>query len=182
VKEDEFIDLYMTAHALDKPFPGVDSSNVAMPNKLPHPLTRDLQWLQKSVANPWSKRMSKARELRIEARDNLQFSTRILEARAGETLKLTFSNPDVVPHNWALVRPGCLEKVGQIANLLVNDPDAYLQHYVPKSDDVICYTDIVEPGAEFAIHFQVPEIPGRYPYLCTFPGHWMVMHGELIVK
>jgi len=182
VEEDEFVDLYMTAHALDKPFPGVASSNVAMPNKLPHPLTRDLQWLQKSVANPWSKRLPKARELRIEARDNLQFSTRILEARAGETLKLTFSNPDVVPHNWALVRPGCLEKVGQIANLLVNDPDAYLQHYVPRSDDVICYTDVVEPGAEFAIHFQVPEIPGRYPYLCTFPGHWMVMYGELIVK
>jgi hypothetical protein len=75
-----------------------------------------------------------------------------------------------------------LEKIGEMTNRLVNDPDAYLRHYVPESKDVICYTDIVNPKEEFTIYFEAPKKPGRYPYLCTFPGHWMVMNGELIVK
>ena len=33
---------------------------------------------------------------------------------------------------------------------------------------------------QFALHFRAPSVPGRYPYLCTFPGHWMIMNGELI--
>ena len=23
---------------------------------------------------------------------------------------------------------------------------------------------------------------GRYPFLCTFPGHWMVMNGVMVVR
>ena len=149
---------------------------------LAHPMVRDLEWLKRSVPNPWQKKIANARDVRIESRDNLQFSTKTMEVTAGETIKLTFGNPDVVPHNWALVRPGSLEKIGDLTNRLVNDPDAFLRHYVPESQDVICYTDVVEPKGEGSIYFQVPNEPGRYPYLCTFPGHWMVMNGELIVK
>jgi azurin len=53
---------------------------------------------------------------------------------------------------------------------------------VPRTDDVLAYTDIVDPNAEFTIYFRAPNTPGRYPYLCTFPGHWMVMNGEMIVE
>jgi azurin len=49
-------------------------------------------------------------------------------------------------------------------------------------DDVLVYTDIVGPQDQFVISFRAPATPGRYPYLCTFPGHWMVMNGEMIVK
>ena len=177
------IDLYLTVHAMDEPrndVPSFASANEKI--LLPHPLSRDLAWLQKSVPNPWQKRLAKSREVRIQAMANLQFSTKVIEAKAGEELRVTLDNPDVVPHNWALVKPGCLEKIGELANRLVNDPDAYLHHYVPKSDDVICYTDVVDPKSEYSIVFKVPTVPGRYPYLCTFPGHWMVMNGELIVK
>jgi azurin len=52
---------------------------------------------------------------------------------------------------------------------------------VPDTDAVICYTDIVDPGSESAIYFAAPSQPGKYPYLCTFPGHWMVMNGVLEV-
>jgi len=40
----------------------------------------------------------------------------------------------------------------------------------------------VAPGQSQTIYFQTPTQPGRYPFLCTFPGHWMVMNGELIVE
>jgi len=179
----EPIDLFATVNAMD--IDRTDISNYQVRTgkvMLPHPLVRDLEWLKRSVPNPWRVKLADARVLLIESRDNLQFSTRTLDAKAGETIKLTFANPDVVPHNWALIRPGSLERIGGLTNRLVNDPDAFLRHYVPESQDVICFTDVVEPKGESAIYFKVPEEPGRYPYLCTFPGHWMVMNGELIVK
>jgi azurin len=53
---------------------------------------------------------------------------------------------------------------------------------VPKTDDVIAYADITEPGKQQTIYFTVPQQPGRYPFLCTFPGHWKLMNGLLIVE
>ncbi len=180
---DDPCELYATVHAMDKSFDQIKTVKAAIvASKLPHPMIRDLEWLKRSVPNPWRKRLEGARELVIEAKDNLQFSTRTLEAKPGEKIKLTFKNPDVVPHNWALIKPNSLELVGDLTNRLISNPDAYLRHYVPESDSILCYTDVVDPKNEFSIYFEVPDAPGRYPYLCTFPGHWMVMNGELVVK
>ncbi|NIP86613.1 MAG: c-type cytochrome, partial [Planctomycetales bacterium] len=32
-----------------------------------------------------------------------------------------------------------------------------------------------------ALSFAVPDQPGVYPYVCTYPGHWRRMHGALYV-
>ena len=42
-------------------------------------------------------------------------------------------------------------------------------------------------GAPRLIYFDsaaidAPSAPGRYPYLCTFPGHWVIMNGVMIVE
>jgi len=91
-------------------------------------------------------------------------------------------NPDVVPNNWVLLKPGALMRVGEQVNRLVADPEAVARHYVPRTDDVLVYTDIVPAGGKFSVNFQAPKAPGHYPYLCSFPGHWMVMNGQLIVE
>ena len=67
-------------------------------------------------------------------------------------------------------------------NKIIAEPDAAIRHYIPQTDDVLVYTDIVGPQDQFTISFRAPTEPGRYPYLCTFPGHWMVMNGEMIVE
>ncbi len=176
------IELFATVHELDEPYLPQYREMQWLQTKSPHPMQRDLDLLTRKIPNPWQKPQEGARAIEIEARDNLQFSTRRLEVKPGERVALKFKNPDVVPHNWALIQPGTLESVGDMANKLIGNPDAYLQQYVPQSDSVICYTDIVEPGSEFTIYFVAPATPGTYPYLCTFPGHWMVMNGELIVR
>ena len=81
-----------------------------------------------------------------------------------------------------LLSPGSAEKVGALSNKLVSDPQGFAQHYVPDVPEVLAYTDMVNPGKEFSIHFDAPSKPGDYPYLCTFPGHWMVMKGVLRVE
>ena len=105
-----------------------------------------------------------------------------LQATRGEAICLTFRNPDAVPHNWVLAKPGSLTSVGDLTNKMVAAPDAALRQYVPESDDILAYTDIVGAGQTASIYFHAPQQAGRYPFLCTFPGHWMVMNGELVVE
>ncbi|MFM8497321.1 MAG: plastocyanin/azurin family copper-binding protein, partial [Planctomycetia bacterium] len=147
-----------------------------------HPILRDVAMMKAAVQNPRLKKLPGARPVTIEAASNLAFKTPELRAQAGETLALTFVNPDVVPHNWVLAKPGTLATVGTLADGLIADPEAVARHYVPTTDDVIAYADITEPGKEQTIDCSVPDAPGRYPFLCTFPGHWKLMNGVLIVE
>jgi putative heme-binding domain-containing protein len=179
---DEPIDLFCTVHRLASPRTDLPGYRAAKKTIAPHPIERDLATLRQQVPNPWRERIPNSHLIDIEAGKNLAFATRELRVKAGEPVKITLYNPDVVPHNWALVKPGRLQAVGERANRLISDPEAVAMQYVPRSDDVICYTNVVEPQEETAIYFHAPTEPGQYPYLCTFPGHWMVMNGVLIVE
>jgi len=110
------------------------------------------------------------------------FAQKELHAKAGERLSLVFENPDAMPHNWVLVKIGGVKRVGELANRLITESDAVARSYVPESPDVLAHTRILNPKKKTTIHFTAPANPGRYPYICTFPGHWMLMRGELIVE
>jgi azurin len=175
-------DLFATCNALDVPLSGIPNVRSTKKTLAVHPLDIDMGMAVRRLPNPWRKPIKDARAVRIEAGKNLSYSTRMLKAKCGESLALTLANPDVVPHNWALIQPGTLSAVGGEANKLVADPEAVIRQYVPQTSDVICYTDIVEPLEQATVYFKAPSTPGRYPFLCTFPGHWMVMNGEMVVE
>ncbi|HWE36727.1 MAG TPA: DUF6797 domain-containing protein [Isosphaeraceae bacterium] len=179
----EPVDLFATIHKLAPPLSGFPNARPIHKTIAAHPILADMAALaHKAAPNPWRGHIPGERTVTIEAGKNLTFSVRSFKVRAGEPIRLVFNNPDVVPHNWALVRPGTLARVGDLTNKIVAEPDAALRHYIPRTDDVLAYTDIVPPHDQFTIAFRAPDRPGRYPYLCTFPGHWMVMNGEMIVE
>jgi azurin len=102
--------------------------------------------------------------------------------KAGERISLTLANPDTMPHNLAVARPGTLAKVGDGANRMAAKPDGGARRYIPPGGDVLFFTDIIDAGKSFTIHFTAPDAPGEYPYLCTFPGHWQIMNGVMVVE
>ena len=55
--------------------------------------------------------------------------------------------------------------------------------YVPTElrDQIIAATGLAGPGETVAVTVKVPTQPGRYTYLCTFPGHWVRMYGVMLV-
>lgn len=175
-------DLFLTIHSLDAPFSGHPEIQPTEKIVEKHPILKDLAYISKVKPNPWFGMKPNARDVVLETGSNLTFKDKVIRVKAGEPIRFTLSNPDVVPHNWALVKPGSLQRVGELANKLIADPDAFIQHYIPESDDVLFYSDVVQPNGQFVIFFNAPQEPGRYPYLCTFPGHWMVMNGEMIVE
>jgi azurin len=120
--------------------------------------------------------------LKLQAGNALNYVQKELKAKAGRAVALTFENPDVMPHNWVLVRPGAEEKVGAAAALMVSMPDGADRHYVPDTPDVIVHSRLLDPGKTTTLYFTAPKEPGRYPYLCSFPGHAQLMRGVLVVE
>ena len=53
--------------------------------------------------------------------------------------------------------------------------------YVPALQDVLFHTRLLEPTKSETIYFTAPDQPGEYPYICTFPGHYLAMRGVLVV-
>ena len=120
--------------------------------------------------------------LRIQTAPELKFSPVKLEVLAGIEVKLIFSNPDVMLHNWLLVKPGSAQEVGELADQMASQPDGFARGYIPDSDKILVASKLLSPKEVQEITFQAPEKPGEYPYLCTFPGHWRMMQGVLTVK
>ena len=171
-------DLVITANRLDKRFPGAAERTLPL---LPHPLAADVARALHTRPNPFAAPIEGARQIAIAVGPNLSYLPKTVAASPGEAISIQLTNPDTVPHNWALLRPDSLPMIGAAVNALVTDPEAAARNYVPESADVVAWTDIVAPGGTATIQFRVPDQPGRYPFICTFPGHWMAMQGELVV-
>jgi plastocyanin len=114
--------------------------------------------------------------------ERLLFTVREITAKPGQPVKLVFENPDATPHNLVIVTPGALEEIGMAANEMAKDPQALDKGFLPDSPKVLQATKMLSQDQSETLRFLAPEKSGVYPYLCTFPGHWLVMKGELIVK
>jgi len=112
--------------------------------------------------------------------EQMKYDTTELTVKAGKKIKLTFANPDYLPHNIVLVQPGKLEAVAQAA--IAMGAEGFKAGFVPKSDDIIWGSKLIDHGKEQVIEFTAPSKPGDYPYVCTFPGHHILMRGVLTVK
>ena len=103
--------------------------------------------------------------------------------KRNQPLLIEFNNPDATPHNFVLVQPNALEEVGLAANNMAKDPIAAKNgQFIPESKKIIAHTKMLKQGETEFLRFKAPRKPGIYPYLCSFPGHWTIMKGNLIVK
>jgi azurin len=114
--------------------------------------------------------------------ERMLFDVKHFAVRPGQPVKLVFNNPDAMQHNLVVVKPGALEEVGLAANEMAKDPEGIKQHFIPKSAKVLHATKLIDPLGSATLRFRAPQEPGSYPYVCTFPGHWLIMNGVMEVK
>lgn len=113
--------------------------------------------------------------------DLMKYDRAELSVKAGAQAKLVFKNADHMQHNALFLRPGSLETVGALADAMLTDPQALAKNYIPPSADVLFSVPLVNPGESYELTFTAPTQPGRYPIICTFPGHWRIMQAMLVV-
>lgn len=114
--------------------------------------------------------------------ERLLFDVREFKVKAGAPVKVVFENPDVTPHNLLIVQPGAADEVGMAGNEMAKTPDGMAKGFVPDSPKILHKTKMLMQGEVEVLRFLAPAVAGRYPYICTFPGHWLVMKGEMVVE
>lgn len=118
--------------------------------------------------------------------ERMLFSQAQMTATLGQPLKIVFTNPDATDHNLVFVQPDSLAEVGMAANEMARDPRNANSDFIPRemSAQILVASKMIGPTRAARIdvlRFNAPTEPGIYPYVCTFPGHWVVMNGVLAV-
>lgn len=114
--------------------------------------------------------------------DLMKFELDTFSVQAGQKIILELDNLDGMQHNLLIGKPGSLNIIGEAADAMLYDPKASEKHYIPEIPEVLFATPLVDPGDIYSLEFTAPKEPGMYPYVCTFPGHWRMMHGIMIVE
>ncbi len=118
--------------------------------------------------------------------ERMLFSVRQFAVTPGQPVKVVFTNPDATDHNMVFVKPDALAEVGMAANAMARDPKNANSDFVPpdKKSLILHASPMIGPTRKTQVHvlrFQAPTEPGVYPFVCTFPGHWVIMNGNMVV-
>ena len=120
----------------------------------------------------------------ITGNDTMQFDKREFTVKSGEKVELEFKNIGKLPkiamgHNLVILKQGISSlKFGQKVMSL----GASASNVLPEGsmEDVIAATKLLGPGESETISFTAPE-PGDYQFVCSFPGHFAMMRGIMVV-
>ncbi len=118
-----------------------------------------------------------ARTITVGVKPGLKFATDLIEGVVGEKVAIEFVNDDVtgLMHNLAVITPGSLQKV--IAASMKIGPDAVEKNFIPDIPEVLAATPQVAINRKFTLYFSIPDSPGDYYFICTYPGHGQLMNG-----
>ncbi|MEX1062067.1 MAG: plastocyanin/azurin family copper-binding protein [Balneolaceae bacterium] len=114
------------------------------------------------------------RTITITGTDNMKFDVTLIEAEPGERIKIVLRTVSNMPatsmaHNVAIVDQGVDLEAFVMASMTERDNEFIAPSF---EDRVIANTEMIGGGETSSIEFTVPETPGDYDYVCTFPGHY----------
>ena len=117
----------------------------------------------------------------LNSDDLMRFDKNMLLVQSGQKITLTLNHIGkmdklIMGHNFVLLKKDVdVMAFAEKAVLAKNN------EYIPEGDEAIVYTKLLGGGESDTITFDAPE-KGYYTFLCTFPGHWGLMKGKLVVK
>lgn len=133
-----------------------------------------------SATKPVSEK--KPRIVKLSMAEGLRFDPPRFEAKPGELIQIELENADSShqPHNFLLVKPGQVQEVVKIAmEMGEGGPN---RGFIPEHPAILASTGkVVDPEGAYKLKVTVPKEPGVYGYVCTVPGHGMLMYGALYV-
>lgn len=115
------------------------------------------------------------------AGNQMKYEQTEFTVEAGTEVSLTFNNTATSPamkHNVVILTgtgDDIVQRVGEAAMQAAGND------YVPEDDAVLAATGLADPGEEVSMTFTAPSEPGTYKFICTFPGHYMMMQGTMRV-
>ncbi len=122
-------------------------------------------------------------EVHMQAVGNeMKFDRTSFNVEPGQEVTIVFENVATSPamqHNVVVIDSDDDAEVNRVGQAAMAAGEA--NEYIPNDDAVLAYTPLAQPGETVRVSFTAPEEPGTYRYICTFPGHYMVMQGTMTV-
>jgi azurin len=124
-------------------------------------------------------------KIRAGVDNTMKFDLATISVAPGESIKVMLTNhmtlpKEVMGHNWVLLTSGT--DVPAFAAAAAAEP---ANGYIPAKmkDKVLAVIGVLGPNETGEVTFTAPSKPGDYPFLCSFPGHYLTgMKGVLTVK
>lgn len=119
----------------------------------------------------------------IEPKGNeMLFEQTEITVEAGQEIILVFDNTASSPamvHNVVFLNTDDKSAINRVGQAALSAAD---NEYVPNDEAVLAATPLAKPGETVEVTFTAPDAPGKYLYICTFPGHYAMMQGTMIVQ
>ena len=118
----------------------------------------------------------------MNVNDVMKYNVRKIKVKAGQKIKLTLTHTGkldkrIMGHNVVFLKQGVKSATFAAKAAAAKDND-----YMPKdTSDVIAHTKMIGGGEVTVLEFTAPEA-GTYDYICSYPAHFAMMKGELIVE
>lgn len=117
----------------------------------------------------------------LSSNDNMLFDKQIIYASSRQKITLTLNHngkldKKIMGHNFVLLKAGV-----DVVDFATRALEARDNEYIPEGDEIIAYTKLIGGGESDTITFDAPT-KGSYNYICSFPGHYGIMKGILVIK
>ena len=121
--------------------------------------------------------------INLTGNDQMRFNTQKVTVKAGRKIKVNLKHVGKLPitamgHNFVLLKPGT-----DLAAFNAKAINAKATNYIPASeaDNIIANTTLIGGGGSISVEFDAPA-KGKYTFICSYPGHYALMKGQLIVE
>lgn len=122
-------------------------------------------------------------EFNLTGNDQMLYNLKSMVVKEGEEVIVNFENIGKMPketmgHNFVLLKQNV--EATAFAAKAVQAKD---NEYIPQDevDNIIVYSKLLGGGEKTVVKFTAPQ-KGTYKYICSFPGHYITMQGNLIVR
>ncbi len=115
--------------------------------------------------------------------DNMHYNGTRFTVVTGQPVRIELTNigqnpRTIMAHNLVILQPRM-----DAEGFALSAAQAKAENYLPSAlkNQVLASTPFAGPGEIVTVAFAAPA-PGEYPFLCTFPGHYVAgMHGTMVV-
>lgn len=114
--------------------------------------------------------------------DIMKFNIKKITVKAGQKIKLTLTHTGkldkkIMGHNVVFLKKGIKLSTFASEAAAARDND-----YIPEgTTNIIANTKMIGGGESTTIEFTAPDA-GTYDFICSFPAHYAMMKGKLIVE
>ena len=117
--------------------------------------------------------------IEIESLGNqMKFNVPEIKAKRGSIIQIILknnANMEIMKHNIVILNS--VDAIDDVGKEAIN-----AENYLPKHDSIIAASNMIGPGETTELVIEIPNEKGVLPYICTFPGHYQVMQGRIIVE